>query len=216
VQEKANLTRIRDNQRRSRARRKEYLQSLEARWRACELQGVEASAEIQAAARKVAEENRKLRRLLKARGMGEEDIDSFLKKEEEEVGAAALEGMLETRKPCGGGNRAATSWVGSTNSSSARQSISPSTSTPACPPPFNNDLSPPLPPSVPIPNLTTIAQPSNTTPCIFGVTLITDMGAKASQEEVTAAMGCPPGGIDRCEVDNTMLLGVMDRFTDDV
>ncbi|KAL3955510.1 hypothetical protein ACCO45_011073 [Purpureocillium lilacinum] len=44
---KANLARIRDNQRRSRARRKEYLQELEQRLRACELQGIEASAEVQ-------------------------------------------------------------------------------------------------------------------------------------------------------------------------
>ena len=49
--------RIRDNQRRSRARRKEYLQELEAKVRRYEKQGVEAAAEIQAAARKVKTEN---------------------------------------------------------------------------------------------------------------------------------------------------------------
>ncbi|KFY85083.1 hypothetical protein V500_08739 [Pseudogymnoascus sp. VKM F-4518 (FW-2643)] len=58
--DKANLARIRDNQRRSRARRKEYLQELEGRLRQCELTGVEASSEIQGAARKVIEENRKV------------------------------------------------------------------------------------------------------------------------------------------------------------
>ena len=44
-QEKANLARIRDNQSRSHARYKEYLQELEARLRQCELQGIEASTE---------------------------------------------------------------------------------------------------------------------------------------------------------------------------
>ncbi|KAF1817137.1 hypothetical protein P152DRAFT_382253, partial [Eremomyces bilateralis CBS 781.70] len=61
--------RIRDNQRRSRARRKEYLQELEEKYRHCEQMGVEASAEIQAAARKVLDENKKLRAILQQRGL---------------------------------------------------------------------------------------------------------------------------------------------------
>ena len=78
MQEKANLARIRDNQRRSRARRKEYLQELEARLRQCELQGIEASAEIQLAARRVADENRKLRILLGQHGVGDDIVETFL------------------------------------------------------------------------------------------------------------------------------------------
>ncbi|KAI4220361.1 MAG: hypothetical protein L6R36_007676 [Xanthoria steineri] len=54
-------TRIRDNQRRSRARRKEYILELEAKVRGYEQGGVTASAEIQAAARKVVAENEVLR-----------------------------------------------------------------------------------------------------------------------------------------------------------
>ncbi|KAK3943856.1 hypothetical protein QBC46DRAFT_22445 [Diplogelasinospora grovesii] len=76
--EKANLARIRDNQRRSRARRKEYLQELEQRLRLVELQGIEASSEIQLAARKVAEENKKLRMLLNRHGINDDSIDAFL------------------------------------------------------------------------------------------------------------------------------------------
>ncbi|KFX95580.1 hypothetical protein O988_05735 [Pseudogymnoascus sp. VKM F-3808] len=71
--DKANLARIRDNQRRSRARRKEYLQELEGRLRQCELTGVEASSEIQGAARKVIEENRRLRLLLAQHGVSPDD-----------------------------------------------------------------------------------------------------------------------------------------------
>ncbi|KAI4603103.1 hypothetical protein KJ359_005895 [Pestalotiopsis sp. 9143b] len=78
AQDKANLTRIRENQRRSRARRKEYLQELEQRIRVYEQQGIEASTEIQQAARKVADENRKLRALLVQQGIDESSIESYL------------------------------------------------------------------------------------------------------------------------------------------
>ena len=53
--------RIRDNQRRSRARRKEYVQELEAKVRHYEKHGVQAAKEIQDAARVVLEENRALK-----------------------------------------------------------------------------------------------------------------------------------------------------------
>ncbi|KAF5610052.1 uncharacterized protein FSUBG_3581 [Fusarium subglutinans] len=76
--QKANLARIRDNQRRSRARRREYLQELEQRLRVYELQGVEASSEVQHAARRVAEENRQLRGLLNRHGISDDYITSYL------------------------------------------------------------------------------------------------------------------------------------------
>ncbi|OAA61341.1 hypothetical protein ISF_05420 [Cordyceps fumosorosea ARSEF 2679] len=76
--QKANLARIRDNQRRSRARRREYLQELEQRLRLCELQGIEATTEVQVAARRVAEENRQLRQLLNKHGFSDEYIARFL------------------------------------------------------------------------------------------------------------------------------------------
>lgn len=74
----ANLARIRDNQRRSRARRKEYVQDLEARLRRVELQGVEAATEIQLAARRVADENRRLRALLNRHGVSDDAIEGYL------------------------------------------------------------------------------------------------------------------------------------------
>jgi hypothetical protein len=109
AKEKANLARIRDNQRRSRARRKEYLQELEARLRQCELQGIEASSEIQMAARRVADENKKLRALLAQQGIGEENIEAYLQSSPTDAtmgGAYAsssgavqiLEQLLQTRK----------------------------------------------------------------------------------------------------------------------
>lgn len=111
-QEKANLARIRDNQRRSRARRKEYLQELEAKLRQCELQGVEASSEIQIAARKVAEENKKLRTLLVQNGVPNKSIEQYVQSPLpsdtafetlhgiESSAVQALEQLLLTRKSC--------------------------------------------------------------------------------------------------------------------
>jgi len=108
--EKANLARIRDNQRRSRARRKEYLQELEARLRQCELQGIEASAEIQVAARKVADENKKLRGLLAQHGIGDDSIEAHLQTSPttdytagyggSSAAVQVLEQLLQTRKSC--------------------------------------------------------------------------------------------------------------------
>ena len=107
--EKANLARIRDNQRRSRARRKEYLQELEARLRQCELQGIEASSEIQMAARRVADENKKLRGLLAQHGVGDDTIETYLQTSPTDsmmggqygsssAAVQMLEQLLQTRK----------------------------------------------------------------------------------------------------------------------
>jgi len=80
-----NLERVRDNQRRSRARRREHLIELEHRIRIYELQGIEASAEVQQAARRVdeenrrvVEENRQLRSLLSRHGFSDDYILSCL------------------------------------------------------------------------------------------------------------------------------------------
>lgn len=62
-------SRIRDNQRRSRARQKEYIHELEEKVQACERLGVQASLEIQQAARNVLEENKRLRALLLSRDL---------------------------------------------------------------------------------------------------------------------------------------------------
>lgn len=135
--EKANLARIRDNQRRSRARRKEYLQELEARLRQCELQGIEASSEIQLAARQVAEENKKLRGLLAQHGVGDDTIDHHLQTSpsgesnmagqygSSSAAVQVLGQLLQTRKSCcGDGTTPATpANVGERDSSSSTGTV---------------------------------------------------------------------------------------------
>lgn len=75
----ASANRIRDNQRRSRARRKAHLEDVQRSLRLCQAQGVEAAAEIQRAARKVAEENRALRMLLRRVGVEDGRVEEFLR-----------------------------------------------------------------------------------------------------------------------------------------
>ncbi|WQF83496.1 hypothetical protein CDEST_08510 [Colletotrichum destructivum] len=71
-------SRIRDNQRRSRARKKEYVLEIEQKLRQCHSKGVEASAEVQQAARHVANENHKLRQLLHTLGLVDEQIEQYI------------------------------------------------------------------------------------------------------------------------------------------
>lgn len=101
-QKSADLARVRDNQRRSRARRKEYLQELETKYWTCEQVGVGASAEIQAAARLVVNENKRLRALLMKYGISSWEING----EGEETASSVvenLEAMMGKRRACGSG-----------------------------------------------------------------------------------------------------------------
>lgn len=68
-------------QQRSRARRKEYLTGLEDRLRDYERHGVQATVEVQNAARHVARENQALRKLLARHSVQPADIDAFLQHE---------------------------------------------------------------------------------------------------------------------------------------
>jgi hypothetical protein len=87
---------------RSRARRKEYLHELEAKLRSYEQIGIEASSEIQSAARRVLDENRKLRLLLHEKGVSESQIMVALeempdRRYEHDTATSRLHAMLERR-----------------------------------------------------------------------------------------------------------------------
>ncbi|USP75910.1 hypothetical protein yc1106_03184 [Curvularia clavata] len=71
--------RIRENQRRSRNQRKELIQDLQRRVQEYELKGVAATQEMQRAARKVAEENSRLRSLLASRGVTRDEVEAYLR-----------------------------------------------------------------------------------------------------------------------------------------
>lgn len=102
AQRKPNPTRIRDNQRRSRARQKEYLHELESKLQNFERLGVTASLEIQAAARNVLEENKRLRRLLQSAGIAYPEnqlVDGPSNREQKPSQAEVLEQKLGGYRP---------------------------------------------------------------------------------------------------------------------
>lgn len=70
--------RIRENQRRSRARRKEYVEGMQRKLQDFETKGVAATLEMQQAARDVAIENSRLKMLLAHSGVGVDAVESFL------------------------------------------------------------------------------------------------------------------------------------------
>ncbi|KAF3169460.1 hypothetical protein EYR41_007678 [Orbilia oligospora] len=78
MDQKANAIRIRNNQRRSRAKHKELVNSLQQRLREYEAQSIQASAEMQRAARKVALENKRLRMLLQQKGVSSAEVDRYV------------------------------------------------------------------------------------------------------------------------------------------
>ncbi|KAI5805214.1 hypothetical protein EDC01DRAFT_642629 [Geopyxis carbonaria] len=101
----SNAHRLRENQRRSRLRKKEYLASLEARFRDCQRTGIEASVEIQNAAKRVVRENQKLRGLLRIRGVPDSEVELWLRSGDlasdagELTAVDAVEKALR-RRPC--------------------------------------------------------------------------------------------------------------------
>jgi hypothetical protein len=97
-------TRIRDNQRRSRAQRKEFVDSLQQRVLDYERRGVAATVEVQRAARAVALENAALHRLLARYGVGREEVEREVRAVNDERGfegtrTERLEDALRPRFP---------------------------------------------------------------------------------------------------------------------
>ncbi|XXG94405.1 hypothetical protein Hte_000661 [Hypoxylon texense] len=114
--DRADLKRIRDNQRRSRARRRQYIRELEVQIESYRTRGIEVTAEIQRAAQRVAEQNKKMRVLLNSLSFNNERISYFLRTGDlnpgpveaapdidllcdQEAAAAALELLLTSYQP---------------------------------------------------------------------------------------------------------------------
>jgi hypothetical protein len=69
--------RLRENKRRNRQRQKDYTTNLESRLRHLETEGIKATQEVQAAARKVVEDNLRLKALLRFKGVDEDTIETW-------------------------------------------------------------------------------------------------------------------------------------------
>ncbi|KAK7212755.1 hypothetical protein V2G26_019933 [Clonostachys chloroleuca] len=81
----AKTSRLTENKRRYRARRKEYVSDLERRLAEAREQGVKATTEVQLAARKVVVENGRLRELLQLVGFTDEDIEVWARQDNANV-----------------------------------------------------------------------------------------------------------------------------------
>lgn len=77
----AKTSRLTENKRRYRARQKEYVADLERRLVEAREQGINATKQVQLAARKVVAENGRLRELLRLAGFADEDIEGWAKHE---------------------------------------------------------------------------------------------------------------------------------------
>lgn len=102
TQQPTTSVRVRENQRRSRARRKEYIEGLEDRLQKFERHGVQATIEVQSAARKVAKENNLLRSLLNLRGVSNSEIETYLwhnEGEDDTTTPVAVKCANTTQKP---------------------------------------------------------------------------------------------------------------------
>lgn len=69
--------RLRDNKRRNRQRQKDYTSSLEKRLEELQAQGVQATKEVQVSARRVVEDNARLKALLRCVGVEDHVIENW-------------------------------------------------------------------------------------------------------------------------------------------
>ncbi|KAK1599336.1 uncharacterized protein LY79DRAFT_138566 [Colletotrichum navitas] len=95
----ANAIRIRDNQRRSRARHKEFVDELQRKVQEYEKRGIEASLQMQKAARDVAIENSRLRALLASRGVSSDQVDAYLRSFDDDPKSSSAVSINTTLAP---------------------------------------------------------------------------------------------------------------------
>lgn len=228
--------RIRDNQRRSRARRREYIENLEQRLHKFETLGVQATREVQAAGRKVAVENTLLRALLRLLGVSDHDIQEYLTAHARNIVpfTAHSEALLEANSH---------SWEEKSGNAVSRVSSQPSllnkrsnplhvnetaTSEPisslsspdasrqvAISDSQISDTAQPVPVESPT-NNTSVSQPSSrnqdsgqSTPCETAARIITSMRSYQDARDVRSELGCQSNS--NCMVKNMDIFQLLDE-----
>ena len=182
-----NRARVRDNQRRARARQREYIQDLEQKIQQYERKGVEATMEVQAAARGVVEENGRLR-----------SESLRLQKENDELRRLleASASQLEIERAREG---EATCCAASAPLEQASQ----------C-----QKRGPDTPPAPQEKSSTATVLGDDTSSCEYAAHIITSMRADVNAEDVRAELGCDSSqGLKDCKVDNSKLFLAVDRYT---
>ncbi|KAK6516137.1 hypothetical protein TWF506_006047 [Arthrobotrys conoides] len=203
--------RIRDNQRRSRANKKEYVASLEQKLAEYNARGVQATIEMQTAARAVALENERLRRLLDEVGVSSERINSYLQSfsvsPEPQAQKLEIPQSIQCEKspgvtqpcagPCGGSRK------------SADERVLPP---PNMPEPEVHEVSP-----AEIfktgPGLCSESggDPTLETPCEAAASIILQMKGHGDRNAIYTKFGCKSSSMTNCTIRNTDLFRIMDE-----
>lgn len=181
--ENPTAARIRENQRRSRARRKEFFEDVQRRLAEYEQRGVEATQEMQSAAREVALENARLRMMLSQRGVNEYEIQDFLVSCERQqyVPSESVDRLaVLADASCSDGN------------TSSSESKAPSLVDTASTTPSQSETASPMLMS-----------------CSAAAQIIADMHGTTTTAQAKADMGCK--GECECMVKNTMLFQLLDH-----
>ncbi|MCJ1277501.1 hypothetical protein MMC21_005314 [Puttea exsequens] len=190
--------RVRDNQRRSRARRKEYLQELEAKLRKNESLGVQASIDIQSAAKAVLAENARLKKENDQLKDENERMRVLVKNGEggyqgQVYGSTTVKQSKDFR-PCGKPEHSSHDAM---VTAKARDSFAASLAPAQEEAPKNSNK---------------LELNQDTTTCEYAAHIITSMRADVSTEDVRAHLGCGSGG--KCKIDNAKLFLAVDRYTE--
>ncbi|KAI1365605.1 hypothetical protein F5Y08DRAFT_303611 [Xylaria arbuscula] len=208
----------RENQQRSRARRKAYLESLEERIRTFEARDARATLEMQRAAREVAWVNERLLELLAEKGVRREEVDGFLRRcrreEGDEEGGEGGGGRGE-RRECGSNATPGAGAVHVGSGTSLESQIDTNDSTPAK---LTNETQG---------KETTVSQPcgaetnTNTdtedsscalrTSCEAAASIIAGFQGHGDVSRARTALGCGEVDAAKCHVKNTRLFQLMDE-----
>jgi hypothetical protein len=202
--------RLRENQRRSRLRKKEYLTSLETRVRECESLGVAATVEVQKAARRVVWENSRLRELLRVKGVGEDEVGEWLRGGSGGDAREEVVGMLGN-KECESGSSAAAASLSSCATASGI-AVSGTSGTELHTPTLHPDTSPPLTCGAPTPPAPPTLLPTNSMPCEVAKSMLEALEPSGVERLHLEWELCPAGTVTDCVVDNGVVFQVLDRL----
>ncbi len=184
-----NRTRVRDNQRRARARRQDYIREIEEKLHQYERQGTQATVEVQAAAKAVVHENQRLRQenlrlteeILELRELSsQERVDDRHANEDNVTGSDRLsaESLHKSKRRLGGDAE----------------------------PPDRRGLG-----AVPF-----NSPRDDTSSCEYAAHIITSMRRDVNTDDIRSELGC---GDDvehwqSCKVDNARLFVAVDRYAE--
>ena len=182
----ADRVRVRDNQRRARARQKEYTQELEEKVRWHEQRGIEATLEMQKAARCVVEDNGRLKAENKTLLEENMELRRLLQVFQSQNGIQKEQGRRDSTRSAADPLRGTACVEQNQASQADRQE----------------------------PKAAILTEPEvDTSSCEYAAHIITSMRADVSPDDVRLELGCDSSQRgDTCKVDNSRLFQAMDRY----